>query len=350
MTFSALPAGWLPPPALKLRGSEESSSHGNQAAATGGLVPFPGMHLLQRVLHPLVASDRGRHSARQDLARLHRNLQAAAGKQAEEALHDTMKKYQGQYLMLVEGSIPTDDGGIYCCIGGRTALDIVKEAAAGAKAIVCWGSCASNGCIQAANPNPTGRHADSQGHLRQADHQCAGLPADRRSHGRHDRPPAGLRPHSAARSAWPAQGVLLPPGSRQLLPPSELRRRPVRRKPGTTKTPKAATACTRWAAEDPSPTTHCGIMRWNNGVSFPIQSGHGCIGCSEANFWDNGPFYRHLPSFPGFGIETTADKVGLALGAATAAGIAAHAILTNIRKRKLIQQEIEESEPPAYEQ
>ncbi|MDE2296719.1 MAG: hypothetical protein KGK18_00990, partial [Burkholderiales bacterium] len=36
----------------------------------------------------------------------------------------------------------------------------------------------------------------------------------------------------------------------------------------------------------------CGVMRWNNGVSYPIQSGHGCIGCSEPNFWDNGPFYE----------------------------------------------------------
>ena len=58
-------------------------------------------------------------------------------------------------------------------------------------------------------------------------------------------------------------------------------------------------------------------------------------------------FISHLPSFPGFGIETTADKVGLAIGAVTAAGIAAHAVLTNIRKHKLIQQEIKESEPPA---
>ena len=58
----------------------------------------------------------------------------------------------------------------------------------------------------------------------------------------------------------------------------------------------------------------CGVIRWNNGVSYPIQSGHGCIGCSEANFWDNGPFYQHLASFPGFGIETTADKVGAGRG------------------------------------
>src|SRR5512136_2260735 len=44
-------------------------------------------------------------------------LQAAAGHQAEEALHNTMKKYKGEYLMLVEGSVPTDAGGVYCCIG-----------------------------------------------------------------------------------------------------------------------------------------------------------------------------------------------------------------------------------------
>ena len=36
----------------------------------------------------------------------------------------------------------------------------MNEAAAGAKAIVAWGSCASNGCIQAASPNPTGATRD----------------------------------------------------------------------------------------------------------------------------------------------------------------------------------------------
>ena len=83
-----------------------------------------------------------------------------------------------------------------------------------------------------------------------------------------------------------------------------------------------------------------------NGASLTgfSQSGHGCIGCSEGNFWDNGPFYRHLPNFPGFGIETTADKIGVGLGAATVVGIAAHAISTNIRKRHLIKEEQAASE------
>ena len=94
--------------------------------------------------------------------------------------------------MLVEGSVPTEEDGVYCCIGGRTALDIVKEAAGDAKAIVAWGSCASNGCIQAAKPNPTGATPDSQTHLRQADHQRSWVPTDCRGHGGNDRSFAGV--------------------------------------------------------------------------------------------------------------------------------------------------------------
>jgi len=78
------------------------------------------------------------------------------------------------------------------------------------------------------------------------------------------------------------------------------------------------------------------VTRWNENVSYPIQSGHGCIGCSEPGFWDNGPFYRHLSSVPGFGIEKTADTIGTAVGLATVAGVATHAIVTNIRKRSVI--------------
>ena len=75
-------------------------------------------------------------------------------------------------------------------------------------------------------------------------------------------------------------------------------------------------------------------MKWNNGVSFPIQSGHGCIGCSEANFWDNGPFYERQTNIPGFSIEGTADTVGKVAAGAVAAGITVHAIAANIAKRK----------------
>ncbi len=48
------------------------------------------------------------------------------------------------------------ENGIYCKIGGRTAIDIVREVADKAGAIIAIGSCASWGGIPSADPNPTG--------------------------------------------------------------------------------------------------------------------------------------------------------------------------------------------------
>jgi hydrogenase small subunit len=83
----------------------------------------------------------------------------------------------------------------------------------------------------------------------------------------------------------------------------------------------------------------CSVVKWNEGTSYPIQSGHGCIGCVEAWFWDNGPFYQHLASFPGFGIESTADTIGVAAGLVTLAGVGVYAVLTNVRKQSVIRDE-----------
>ncbi len=86
----------------------------------------------------------------------HETLFAAAGYQAEEALHTAMEKNKGKYICVVEGAIPTKDGGVYCKIADKTALELVHEVAEHAGAIVAIGSCASFGGIPAAEPNPTG--------------------------------------------------------------------------------------------------------------------------------------------------------------------------------------------------
>jgi hydrogenase small subunit len=86
----------------------------------------------------------------------HETLFAAAGHQAEAALKAAMQQNRGKYICVVEGAIPLKDGGIYCMIGGRTALDIVNEVAADAGAIIALGSCASWGGVASAAPNPTG--------------------------------------------------------------------------------------------------------------------------------------------------------------------------------------------------
>ena len=48
------------------------------------------------------------------------------------------------------------DGGVYCKVGGKTQVELVREAAEGAAAVIAIGSCASWGGIQSADPNPTG--------------------------------------------------------------------------------------------------------------------------------------------------------------------------------------------------
>lgn len=86
----------------------------------------------------------------------HETLFAAAGHQAEAARKRAMADNQGKYLLVVEGAIPTKDNGIYCKIGGQTAIDMLKECAADAAAIVAIGSCASWGGVPSTRPNPTG--------------------------------------------------------------------------------------------------------------------------------------------------------------------------------------------------
>jgi len=107
---------------------------------------------LLRVSHPGVAE------LILDLVSLdyHETLFAAAGYQAEDALHSAMAANPGKYICVVEGSIPVNDGGIYCKVAGRTALDIMKEVGANAGAIIAIGSCASWGGVQSSGPNPTG--------------------------------------------------------------------------------------------------------------------------------------------------------------------------------------------------
>ncbi len=269
-------------------------------------------------------------------------LQAAAGKQAEEALHNTMKNHHGKYLMLVEGSVPTKDDGIYCTIAGRTALDIVKEAAEGAAAIIAWGSCASNGCIQAANPNPTGATPIHKIISHKPIINVPGCPPIAEVM-------AGVIVHYLAFNRIPQlDGLKRPKAFYSKRVHDSCYRRPFYDAGLFVETfddenAKKGYCLYKVGCRGPVTYNSCGIIRWNDGVSYPIQSGHGCIGCSEANFWDNGPFYQHLASFPGFGIETTADTIGTIVGIGTAAGIAAHAIATNIRKRHIIKEEREHS-------
>ncbi len=83
-------------------------------------------------------------------------LSVPAGHDAEANKQRSMKENAGKYLLVVEGSIPTKDDGVYCTVAQKTILEHVIEAAEHAAAIVSIGSCASWGGIPSSGPNPTG--------------------------------------------------------------------------------------------------------------------------------------------------------------------------------------------------
>lgn len=92
----------------------------------------------------------------------HELLLAASGLQAENCRTQSMEQNKGNYILVVEGSIPVKDGGIYCKIGGHTAADLFSEAASGAQAIIAIGSCACWGGVPALDPDLTGAKSVSE--------------------------------------------------------------------------------------------------------------------------------------------------------------------------------------------
>jgi hydrogenase small subunit len=86
----------------------------------------------------------------------HETLMAASGYQAEKCLKDAMATNAGKYVLVVEGAIPAREDGIYMELAGKPAIQVVKEVASQAAAVIAIGSCASWGGVPSAYPNPTG--------------------------------------------------------------------------------------------------------------------------------------------------------------------------------------------------
>ncbi len=263
----------------------------------------------------------------------HETLMAAAGHQVEEVRRKTMEEYKGKYIAVVEGAIPTKDGGLYCCIGGHTAMDIAREVCGNAAATICVGTCSAYGGIQAAYPNPTGAVSVSEllpsiplinlpgcplntanltativhylvfGALPKTDHLKRPLFA----HGKRIHDNCERRAHFDAGQYVEAWGDA---GHRQ------------------------GWCLYKMGCKGPATWHNCPQVRFNDGINWPVGGGHGCVGCSEPSFWDTmGPLYERLPGVPGFGVESTATKIGLGLTAAAAAGFAVHGVAKTVQLR-----------------
>lgn len=246
----------------------------------------------------------------------HHTLQAAAGFSAEKSREDAMKNFYGKYLLVVDGSIPLHEGGIYSTIAGRTNLDLLQEASKGAAAIIAVGTCASFGGIPNAKPNPTGAVAVSDIIKDKPIVNISGCPPI----------PAvitGVLAHYLTFGELPDLDELGRPKSfyGETIH-DRCYRRPFYDQGKFAKTFDDEGARNGWCLFElgcKGPTTHnaCATIKWNGGTSFPIESGHGCLGCSEPHFWDAGSFYSALSMPAGaLSLGTDAAMAGAAVGVA----------------------------------
>lgn len=258
----------------------------------------------------------------------HETLSAAAGFQIDQAKQDAMKKYAGQYILVVEGSIPFGDNGVYCTIGGRTSVDLLQEAAAGAAAIIATGNCASFGGLPKAKPNPTGAKGVWEIITNKPVVNIPGCPAIPEA-------TTGTIAQYAIFGTLPElDGLHRPKTYYGNTVHDRCLRRPFYEAGKFAELFDDEGAKKGWCLYKlgcKGPTTYnaCASIRWDEGLSFPVMSGHPCLGCSQPDFWDGGGFYQGQ-SAPLERPELAA--VGAAVGVGAAIGIGA--TLVNQAKKK----------------
>ncbi|WP_006786091.1 hydrogenase small subunit [Thiorhodospira sibirica] len=259
----------------------------------------------------------------------HHTLQAAAGRAAEDARDQAMQENWGKYLVIVDGSIPLKDGGIYSTIDGHTNLETLETVAAGAAALISVGTCAAYGGLPMARPNPTGAVGVDE---IIKDKPVINLP--------------GCPPIPEVMTGTIASFLTfgrLPEMDRLGRPVAffgdtihdRCYRRPLYERGKFARGFDDEGARKGWClyalgCKGPITYNACATIKWNQGQSFPIQSGHGCLGCSEPRFWDKDSFYKPLSA------THWGNAAGLAAAAAAGAAVGAGVAVLSRRHQDTI--------------
>lgn len=276
----------------------------------------------------------------------HETIMAPAGRMAEKSLLDTVEAFSGEYITVVEGSIPTGFGGAFCTVAGRTALEISREVCGNALATIAVGACAWDGGWPAAAPNPTGALGvkDAVPGVRNLINM-PGCPMNVANL-------TGVVVHYLTFGELPATDQM----GRPLFAYGQLIHNNCERRGHF----DAGRFVEDWGDEGhrkgwclykmgckgPQTYSNCPAVEWNDATSWPIGAGHGCVGCMAPRFWDTmSPFYERLPDVEGFGVESSADRLGLGVVGGVTAAFAAHGIISAVRSRRKPLASHEEEEP-----
>jgi len=223
----------------------------------------------------------------------HETIMAAAGKQAEENLHNAVEKYKGKFICVVEGAVATKFNGAYGKVGGKTFLQIAKEVCTKAAGVICIGQCSAYGNIPAAKPNPGGYKGVGEV-LGIKTVNIAGCPPNPINF-------VGTVVNYLLLGKLPALDDL---GRPQFAYGQTIHDNCPRRghydneefvKEFGSEEAALGYCLFKVGCRGPETYNNCSIVKFNDGTSWPVQAGHPCIGCSQPDFWDKfTPFYQEL--------------------------------------------------------
>ncbi|HIE09283.1 MAG TPA: hypothetical protein EYP65_05485 [Armatimonadetes bacterium] len=254
--------------------------------------------------------------------RFQTTIMAGVGEPTLEILEDTRERKKGEYLLVVEGAIPTAEGGVYGTIGEETILDRVLKMGRDAMLVVALGTCASYGGIPSGSPNPTG---------------CKGVLEIFKEQGL-ETPVVcvpGCPPHPDWFVGTCVHILMFGPPKEEL---DELRRLKLfYAKLIHDNCPRRGYFDTGRLAKRPGEEgclyevgckgyitySDCPLRKWNGGINWCVENGHPCIGCCEPTFPDvNSPFFEKFGEerLPRLEADPETGRLKAGVGPATSSG------------------------------
>lgn len=212
----------------------------------------------------------------------HETLMAVNGTKAEELLECVLEE---DFILAVEGGVAAIDT-FFLTIGakGESGYEILEKLATKAKAIFAVGTCSSYGGIQAAYPNPSKTCGISE----VLSQKVVNIPGC---------PPSDV--NIIASLTFFALFGILPELDEQNRPVwaygkclHDLCERKAKFESGIfaeyfdDETAKNGACLFKIGCKGPYTYNNCPKVKFNAKTSWPVAAGHGCIACSEKNFWD----------------------------------------------------------------
>ncbi|MEW6524813.1 MAG: hydrogenase small subunit [Bacillota bacterium] len=254
-------------------------------------------------------------------------LMASQGALALDVLEDLRDHRAGEYILVVEGTIPSGSMAVLAGCEKRefSAEELLGWLAPRARAVVAAGTCAAYGGLYAARPNPSGSRAIGQ-LLPGRVINVPGCPI-------HPDWMLGTLAHLLLYGEPELDSYRRPIMFFSRTVHEQCPRRGDFQRGCFADYPGDAGCYYRIGCKGPVTHADCPTRQWNHYQNWPIEANTPCIGCTSPQFPDGtGPFFRHLPDlhFAGrswsprglarAGLGATLGAVGLHLAGGLATG------------------------------